>query len=86
MGEEVLFLARVPLVKRERLEKIAAVRVDLLRRPHGLERLERNDVLLFLIESYGEIAVMRIDGSDVRMLTDNSVEEGVPVWIPRAGQ
>lgn len=37
-------------------------------------------------QSYGEIAVMRIDGSDVRMLTDNSVEEGVPVWIPRAGQ
>jgi Tol biopolymer transport system component len=36
-------------------------------------------------QSYGEIAVMRIDGSDVRLLTDNSVEEGVPVWVPRAG-
>jgi Tol biopolymer transport system component len=34
-------------------------------------------------QSYGEVAVMRIDGSDVRMLTDNSVEEGVPVWVPR---
>jgi Tol biopolymer transport system component len=34
-------------------------------------------------QSYGEIAVMRIDGSDVRVLTDNSVEEGVPVWVPR---
>jgi Tol biopolymer transport system component len=34
-------------------------------------------------QSYGEIAVMRIDGSDVRLLTDNSVEEGVPVWAPR---
>jgi Tol biopolymer transport system component len=34
-------------------------------------------------QSYGEIAVMRIDGSDVRLLTDNSVEEGVPVWVPR---
>jgi Tol biopolymer transport system component len=35
-------------------------------------------------QSYGEIAVMRIDGSDVRLLTDNSVEEGVPVWVNRA--
>jgi Tol biopolymer transport system component len=34
-------------------------------------------------QSYGEIAVMRIDGSDLRLLTDNSVEEGVPVWVPR---
>jgi Tol biopolymer transport system component len=37
-------------------------------------------------QSYGEIAVMRIDGSDVRLLTDNSVEEGVPVWVPRPGR
>jgi Tol biopolymer transport system component len=37
-------------------------------------------------QSYGEIAVMRIDGSDVRLLTDNSVEDGVPVWVPRAGR
>jgi Tol biopolymer transport system component len=34
-------------------------------------------------QSYGEIAVMRIDGSDFRLLTDNSVEEGVPIWLPR---
>lgn len=34
-------------------------------------------------QSYGEIAVMRIDGSGVRLLTDNSVEEGVPIWVPR---
>jgi Tol biopolymer transport system component len=34
-------------------------------------------------QSYGEIGVMRIDGSDFRLLTDNSVEEGVPVWVPR---
>ena len=34
-------------------------------------------------QSYGEIAVMRIDGSDARLLTDNSTEEGVPVWVPR---
>ena len=25
---------------------------------------------------------MRIDGSDVRILTDNSTEEGAPSWVP----
>ena len=34
-------------------------------------------------QPYGEIAVMRANGSDVRMLTDNSTEEGAPAWIPR---
>lgn len=34
-------------------------------------------------QPYGEIAVMRADGSDVRLLTDNSTEEGAPSWIPR---
>jgi Tol biopolymer transport system component len=34
-------------------------------------------------QPYGEIAVMRIDGSDFRILTDNSIEDGWPVWIPR---
>ena len=34
-------------------------------------------------QPYGEIAVMRIDGSDVRILTDNSTEEGAPSWVPR---
>jgi Tol biopolymer transport system component len=29
-------------------------------------------------QPYGEIAVMRPDGSDVRLLTDNSTEEGAP--------
>ena len=33
-------------------------------------------------QPYGELAVMRIDGSDVHMLTDNSTEEGAPVWVP----
>jgi len=33
-------------------------------------------------QSYGEIAVMRADGSDVRVLTDNSFEDGTPEWIP----
>jgi hypothetical protein len=31
-------------------------------------------------QPYGEIAVMRIDGSELRVLTDNSVEDGWPTW------
>jgi TolB protein len=34
-------------------------------------------------QPYGEIAVMRADGSDLHVLTDDSIEEGTPVWIPR---
>jgi TolB protein len=34
-------------------------------------------------QPYGEIAVMRADGSDAHLLTDNSTEEGAPVWVPR---
>jgi hypothetical protein len=26
---------------------------------------------------------MHADGSDVRLLTDNSTEEGTPFWVPR---
>jgi len=33
-------------------------------------------------QPYGDIYVMRADGSDVRMLTDNPYEEGTPSWIP----
>jgi TolB protein len=33
-------------------------------------------------QPYGEIAVMRADGSDFHLLTDNSTEEGAPVWVP----
>jgi Tol biopolymer transport system component len=33
-------------------------------------------------QPYGDIYVMRADGSDVRMLTDNQFEEGTPSWIP----
>lgn len=32
-------------------------------------------------QPYGEIAVMRADGSDFRILTDNSTEEGAPTWV-----
>ena len=35
-------------------------------------------------QPYGELAVMRADGSDVRLLTDNSTEEGAPTWIRTA--
>ena len=33
-------------------------------------------------QPYGEICVMRADGSDVRVLTDNQFEDGTPTWIP----
>jgi len=33
-------------------------------------------------QPYGDIYVMRADGSDVRMLTDNQYEEGTPAWMP----
>ena len=32
-------------------------------------------------QSYGEICVMRRDGSDVRCLTDNPFEEATPPWL-----
>jgi Tol biopolymer transport system component len=38
-------------------------------------------LLAATFQPYGEIAVMRADGSDVRMLTDNSTEEGAPSWV-----
>jgi TolB protein len=34
------------------------------------------------LEPYREIAVMRADGSNVRLLTDNSIEDGAPSWVP----
>ena len=33
-------------------------------------------------QPYGEITVMRADGSDVRVLTDNAFEDGSPGWQP----
>jgi TolB protein len=33
-------------------------------------------------QSYGEIAVMRLDGSDLRILTDNPWEDSTPRWAP----
>ena len=34
-------------------------------------------------QPYGEIFVMRYDGSDLQQLTDNQWEEGAPAWQPR---
>ncbi|HTM51209.1 MAG TPA: DPP IV N-terminal domain-containing protein [Bryobacteraceae bacterium] len=33
-------------------------------------------------QPYGEVCVMRKDGSDARVLTDNATEEGAVSWIP----
>ena len=35
-------------------------------------------------QPYGEICVMRADGSDVRVLTDEPFEKGTPTWVPTA--
>jgi TolB protein len=34
-------------------------------------------------QPHGEIAVMRADGSDLHVLTDDSIEQGAPTWVPR---
>ena len=36
-----------------------------------------------ILEPYGEIAVMRLDGSEVHVLTNNATEEGAPSWVPK---
>jgi Tol biopolymer transport system component len=33
-------------------------------------------------QPYGEIFVMRYDGTDVQQLTDNQWEDGTPAWQP----
>jgi Tol biopolymer transport system component len=37
-------------------------------------------------QPYGDIYVMRADGSDVRQLTDNQFEEATPCWMPMRTQ
>ncbi len=39
-------------------------------------------LLVGTFQPYGEIAVMRIDGSEFHLLTDNATEEGAPSWVP----
>src|SRR6478672_3686650 len=36
-------------------------------------------------QPYGELFVMRYDGSDVQQLTDNQWEDGTPAWRPMPG-
>jgi TolB protein len=33
-------------------------------------------------QPYGDLYVMRADGSDVQALTDNQFEDGTPTWVP----
>ena len=33
-------------------------------------------------QPYGDLYVMRADGSDLRQLTDTQFEDGTPTWIP----
>ncbi len=35
-------------------------------------------------QPYGELFVMKYDGSDVQQLTDNQWEDGTPAWQPAA--
>jgi Tol biopolymer transport system component len=35
-------------------------------------------------QPYGEISVMRADGSEMHALTDNQFEDGTPTWVPEA--
>jgi Tol biopolymer transport system component len=35
-------------------------------------------------QPYGDLYVMRADGSDLRQLTDDQFEDGTPTWIPNA--
>ena len=37
-------------------------------------------------QPYGELFVMRADGSEQRALTDNRWEEGTPAWVPAAAK
>jgi hypothetical protein len=57
LAEEVRFIAGVPRIEEARRSLVESTRARLSRAPHDLAKLERNDVLLFLIESYGETAV-----------------------------
>jgi TolB protein len=41
-------------------------------------------LLTFDPQPYGEIFVMRYDGTEVEQLTDDQWEEGAPAWQPKA--
>ena len=56
---EVAFFANVDEYRAATLQRIAAAERDLSRLPSNLAKLERSNVYLFLIESYGESALTR---------------------------
>jgi hypothetical protein len=37
-------------------------------------------------QPYGELFVMRYDGTHIEQLTDNQWEDGTPAWQPTAGR
>jgi len=39
-------------------------------------------LLVGTFQPYGEVGVMRMDGSKFHLLTDNATEEGAPAWVP----
>jgi hypothetical protein len=57
LAVEARFLARVPRIGAERRHLVEATRARLASAPHDLSKLEQNDVLLFIVESYGETAI-----------------------------
>jgi hypothetical protein len=54
---EARFAAELPSYRAAQRARIEAVARDLEARPHGLEKLGRADVLLFLVESYGAVVI-----------------------------
>lgn len=54
---EARFLALVPRIGGERRALVEATRARLSSVPHDLAKLRQNDVLLFIVESYGETAI-----------------------------
>jgi hypothetical protein len=59
LAAEVSFLRHAPEYRRERAAAIARVQAELGAIPHGLDRLHHADVLLILVESYGETVLER---------------------------
>ena len=54
------------------------------RRPTGIVFARHRDEVAYTDapQPYGEIFVMRYDGTGVEQLTDNQWEEGTPAWQP----
>jgi hypothetical protein len=57
LAGELWFLRHAPAYRREKAEAIARMRARLRAIPTGLDRLHHADVLLILVESYGEAVI-----------------------------